>query len=145
MRAFLILASLLVISCVSCKVVPHGSAALFRKTITIPSGNTPIEMEVTELERHERYSLVRVQRISGKPTGSALALASVFCELGRARRAAYICKLHDWADGDRSSLYVVGFAPSETVDPRVYFGYAGDIVDEPVFLSVSAFEIIETK
>jgi len=141
MRVFIILICAL-LSCISCKLEPDKKSELFHKRVFVAEGNTPIDMDVTELERHDRYSVVRLQYRSGMPTGSALTFASVTCEMGRARGAAYVTNLRDWSDGKGNWFYIIGFADSKTVNPRTYFGYHGEIVEDPAFLTVSAWKTI---
>ena len=133
------------LTCVSCKLKQDTKSELFHKTVFVAEGNTPIDMDVTELERYDRYSVVRLQCRSGKPTGAALTFGSVLCEMGRARGAAYLTNLREWDDGKGNRLYIIGFAHTNTVNPRVYFGLSGDIVADPVFLSVADWEPLRLK
>lgn len=57
-------------------------------------------------------------------------------EIARARNTAYFINLKEWTTDDGKWLYKVGFADSDQVDVKQYFG---ESPSEPKFLSVKDY------
>jgi hypothetical protein len=57
-------------------------------------------------------------------------------EIARRRNAAYFINLKEWTTDDGKTLYKVGFADTDQVDVKAYFGEAPA---DPKFLSVKEY------
>lgn len=100
------------------------------------AGAKPLKMQLQELERAPRYSIVQVTRSSGASVPSIMFVVHGMWEIARARKSAYFIILKEWTTKDGKWLYRVGFADSDQLDVKEYFG---ESPSEPKFLSVKDY------
>ena len=109
---------------------------LYFEEIEESAGAKPLKIRLHELERAPRYSIVQVTRGSGASVPSVMFVVHGMWEIARARKSAYFINLKEWTTKDGKRLYKVGFADSNQVDVKEYFG---ESPSEPKFLSVKDY------
>ena len=67
-----------------------------------------------------------------------MAIADAACDIARARNALYFVSLKQWQDGSGDWYFKIGFAPTNNVDPRAFWGQ-DTAVDNLYFFSVDEF------
>ena len=119
----------------------RGGAPLYRDEINLPpqGGGKGLVMTFTEVERHPRYSIVRVKYVSGSSVGSAMYVVKGCWEIARQRGLEYFINLKEWRDSEGNALFKIGFANDRTVDPRTYFDTDIDPNKALIFLSVTDY------
>ena len=119
----------------------QGEAPLYRDEINLPpqGGGKGLVMTFTEVERHPRYSIVRVKYVSGSSVGSAMYVVKGCWEIARQRGLEYFINLKEWRDSEGNALFKIGFANDRTVDPRTYFDTDIDPNKALIFLSVTDY------
>jgi len=116
-------------------------ATLYRDEINLPSqgGGKGLVMTFTEVERHPRYSIVKVKYVSGSSVGSAMYVVKGCWEIARQRGLEYFISLKEWRDTEGNAVFKIGFANDRTVDPHTYFETDIDPNKELIFLSVKDY------
>ena len=100
------------------------------------SGPKPLKMRLEEIERGANYSVVQVTRISGASVPSTMFVVRGMWEIARRRNAAYFINLKEWTTADGKTLYKAGFADTDQLDVKAYFG---ESPADPKFLSVKDY------
>ena len=116
-------------------------ATLYRDEFNLPSqgGGKGLVMTFTEVERHPRYSIVKVKYVSGSSVGSAMYVVKGCWEIARQRGLEYFISLKEWRDTEGNAVFKIGFANDRTVDPHTYFETDIDPNKELIFLSVKDY------
>jgi hypothetical protein len=119
----------------------QGATPLYRDEINLPpqGGGKGLVMTFTEMERHPRYSIVKVQYVSGSSVGSAMYVVKGCWEIARQRGLEYFISLKEWRDTEGNAVFKIGFANDRTVDPHTYFETDVDPNKELIFLSVKDY------
>jgi len=132
-----VLSLFLVSACCGAETADTG---LYRDSVNEPSrsGGKPFVMSFTELERQPRYSIVKIEYISGSSVGSAMYVVKGCWEIARQRNMEYFINLREWRDSDGHALMKIGFTNDKTVDLRSYFGDY-DSGKELLYLSVADY------
>jgi hypothetical protein len=112
------------------------SPALYVAEVEESSGPKPLKMRLEETERGSKHSIVQVTRSSGASVPSVMFVVRGMWEIARRRNAAYFINLKEWTTDDGKTLYKVGFADTDQVDVKAYFGEAPA---DPKFLSVKEY------
>ncbi len=100
------------------------------------TGPKPLKMRLEEIERAPKYSIVQVTRSGGASVPSIMFVVHGMWEIARARGTAYFINLKEWTADDGKWLYKVGFADTDHLDVKEYFG---ESPSEPKFLSVKDY------
>jgi uncharacterized membrane protein YcgQ (UPF0703/DUF1980 family) len=87
------------------------AADLFHREVTIRAkeGNDLIVV-LDEIERFDKFSIIRVKFISGASVPSATLLVRSFYEMAKQRKADYFINLKEWDDEKGNRAYKIGFA-----------------------------------
>lgn len=96
-------------------------------------GEKDLIMQLDEIERHKKYSIVRVKYEAGASVPSILFLANGLCEIGKKRGSKYLVLLKEWTDDNNDRIYKVGYTSDKDVNPYEYFGKDIDKNKEMVF------------
>jgi hypothetical protein len=110
--------------------------------VTAKNGGKDLVMTLDEVERHERFSIVRVRYVSGASVPSAMFIVKGLRRMAMLRGVACFINLKEWQGGEKDWFYKVGFSSDNTVDPRTYFGDDIDISKSLEFMSVAQFGVV---
>jgi hypothetical protein len=102
-------------------------------------------MTFDELERHEKYYIVKVKRTSGASVPSIMFVAKGCYEIAKIRGDLYFAVLKEWTDNEGNWLYKIGFSTDDKVDIKTYFGDDIDLKKDKVFMSVKQCDMLWGK
>jgi hypothetical protein len=121
----------------------NGERGLYHDEVNIKAKEGKnLVMAIDEVERHERYSLVKVKRTSGASVPSIMFIVKGCYEIAKIRKAQYFINLKEWEDTNENWVYKIGFSSDKTVDPKVYFGDDIDLRKELIFMSVKDYDLL---
>ena len=113
-----------------------GKPELYVDEVEESTGAKPLKMRFEEIERAPKYSVVQVTHSSGASVPSVMFVVHGMWEIARARKSSYFINLKEWTTEDGKWLYKVGFADSDQLDVKEYFG---ETPSEPKFLPVKDY------
>ena len=121
----------------------HGEMRLYHDEVNIKAKEGKgLVMTFDEVERHDRYSVVRVKRTSGASVPSIMFVVKGCYKIAKIRKMQYFINLKEWEDTKRNWFYKVGFSSDNTVDPKTYFGADIDPKKELMFMSVEQYDLL---
>jgi hypothetical protein len=120
---------------------PTGTnTPLYHKEVTIRAKEgKDLIVVLDEIERFDKFSIIRVKYNSGASVPSATLLVRSFYEMAKQRKAGYFINLKEWEDEKGNRVYKIGFASDPKVDPSLYFGNDIDRSMDLQFLSVNDY------
>lgn len=103
-------------------------------------------MTFDEIERHEKYSIVRVKHTSGASVPSIMFVVKGCYKIAKLRGAKYFINLKEWSDGKDNWMYKIGYTSDKNNNPKEYFGADIDSSKKLEYTSVEDYaEIFEIK
>ena len=99
-------------------------------------------MTLDEVERREKFSIIKVKYISGASVPSSMFVVKGCYEIARIRGMKYFINLREWTDEEGYWVYKIGFSETNRVDPKVFFGDDIDDAKDLEFLSVEDYDVI---
>lgn len=120
-----------------------GETGLYHDKVNIKaeSGGKDLIMTFDEVERHDKYSIVKVKRTSGASVPSIMFVVKGCYEIAKIRKEQYFINLKEWIDTDGNWVYKIGFASNNTVDPKTHFGEDIDLGKNLGFMSVKDYDL----
>ena len=82
------------------------------------TGGKDLIMTFDEVERHEKFSVVKVRHTSGASVPSIMFLTKGVYEMAKRRGVGYFTNLKEWTDAEGNWLYKIGFSNDGKVDPK---------------------------
>jgi len=98
-------------------------------------------MTLDEVERREKFSIIKVKYISGASVPSSMFVVKGCYEIARIRGMKYFINLREWTDEEGYWVYKIGFSETNRVDPKVFFGDDIDDSKDLEFLSVEDYDV----
>ena len=121
-------------------VFQKGQVALYHKEVTIRAKEgKDLTVVLDEIERFDKFSIIRAEYTSGASVPSAMLLVRSFHEIAKLRKADYFITLKEWDDEKGNRIYKIGFSSDPKVDPSLYFGNDIDRSMDLRFLSVNDY------
>ncbi len=105
-------------------------------------GDKDLIMTFDEIERHAKYSIIKVKHTSGASVPSIMFVVKGCYQIAKIRKEQYFINLKEWIDADGNWLYKVGFTSDNTVDPKTFFGNDIDLNKDLVFMSVEQYDLL---
>ena len=103
-------------------------------------------MVFDELERQEKFSIVRVKHTSGASVPSIMFIAKGCYEIAKLRGEKYFINLKEWSDEQGNWIYKIGYTSDKNNDPYKYFRDDIDKSKELEYFSVKDYaRIFERK
>ena len=99
-------------------------------------------MVFDELQRHDKFSIVRVKYTSGASVPSIMFVVKGCYEIAKLRKEKYFINLREWSDSQGSWIYKIGYTSDKSNDPKKYFGNDIDMSKELEYMSVDDFALI---
>jgi len=106
------------------------------------AGGKDLAMTFDEVERHDKYSIVKVKRTSGASVPSIMFVVKGCYEIAKIRKARYFINLKEWEDIQGNWVYKIGFTSDNTVDPKKYFGNDVDLKKDLEFMTVKDYDLL---
>ena len=121
----------------------RGETGLYHDEVNIKAKEgKDLIMTFNEVERHDRYSVVKVKRTSGASVPSIMFVVKGCYEIAKIRKAQYFINLKEWEDSNGDWVYKIGFSSDHTVDSKAYFGVDIDPKKELMFMSVKDYDLL---
>lgn len=100
------------------------SSDLYHNEVNIKAeeGEKDLIIQLDEIERKDKYSIVRIKHTSGASIPSIMFFVNGICEIGRKRESKYFVNLKEWDDDQHNRMYKIGYTSEEGIDPYDYFG-----------------------
>lgn len=118
-------------------------ADLYHQEVNIrASQGKDLVMVLDEVERQERFSIIKVTRTSGASVPSIMFVVKGTYEMAKLRGSDYFINLKEWTDQDGHWLYKIGFSSDRSVNPESYFGGDIDRSKTLEFLSVKDYDLL---
>jgi hypothetical protein len=138
-RTIIFVCMLLLFSTVYAK----GATSLHHDEVNIKSKEgKDLVMTFDEVERHDRYSIVKVKYTSGASVPSIMFVVKGCYEIAKIRNAQYFINLKEWEDTNGNWVYKIGFSSDNTIDPKTYFGADIDLKKDLTFMSVKNYDLL---
>jgi hypothetical protein len=80
-----------------------------------PGEGNDLIMTCDELERHEKYSIVKVRRTSGGATATIMFTVKCSYEIAKIRGDLFFTDLKEWDDKEGNWYYKVGFSQDDKI------------------------------
>ena len=97
-------------------------------------------MVLDEIERQDRFSIIRVKHTSGASVPSIMFVVKGCVEIAKIRGAKYFINLKEWADERGDWFYKIGFSEDESVNIETFFGDDIDKSKDLGFMSVKDYD-----
>jgi len=135
---------LVVFACLCLPSCGQKPAGLYHKDVNIKAtgGGKDLVMTFDEVERNEKYSIVKVRHTSGASVPSIMFVTKGFYEMAELRGVGYFVNLKEWTDKEKNWLYKVGFSADRNVDPKTHFGEDIDLSKDLRLASVRQFALL---
>lgn len=95
-----------------------------------------------ELERNEKFSIVRVKFTSGASVPSIMFMVKGCYKIAKLRNEQFFINLKEWTDSQGNWLYKIGYTSDKNNDPRKYFGNDIDNSKNLEYMSIEEFALI---
>ncbi|MCU7877698.1 MAG: hypothetical protein KZQ84_13020 [Candidatus Thiodiazotropha sp. (ex Lucinoma borealis)] len=116
---------------------------LYRDSVNIKaSDGKDLIMTFEEIERYEKYSIIKVKHISGASVALIMFVVKGDYKIAKIRGAKYFINLKEWKDNDGSWMYKIGYSSTDNIDPITYFGKDIDTSKELKFMSVKDYDML---
>jgi len=99
-------------------------------------------MVLDEIERQDRFSIIRVKHTSGASVPSIMFVVKGCVEIAKIRGAKYFINLKEWADERGDWFYKIGFSEDESVNIETFFGDDIDKSKDLGFMSVKNYDLL---
>jgi len=99
-------------------------------------------MVLDEIERQDRFSIIRVKHTSGASVPSIMFVVKGCLEIAKIRGAKYFINLKEWADERGDWFYKIGFSEDESVNIETFFGDDIDKSKDLGFMSVKNYDLL---
>ena len=99
-------------------------------------------MVFDEIERQDKFSIVRVKHTSGASVPSIMFMVKGCYEIAKLRGAKYFINLKEWSDEQGYWMYKIGYTSDKNNSPKVFFGDDIDKSKELEYLSVEDYKMI---
>ena len=99
-------------------------------------------MVLDEIERQDRFSIIRVKHTSGASVPSIMFVVKGCVEIAKIRGAKYFINLKEWADERGDWFYKIGFSEDESVNIETFFGDDIDKSKDLGFMSVKSYDLL---
>ena len=93
-------------------------------------------MTFDELERQEKFSIVRVKHSSGASVPSIMFVVKGCYEIAKLRKEKYFTNLKEWTDNQGNWLYKIGYTSDKSDDPKKNYGNDIDMTKDLEYMSV---------
>jgi len=99
-------------------------------------------MTFDEMERQEKYSIIKLKLISGASVPSSMFILKGIYKIAKMRKALYFLNLKEWEEKDGSYFHKIGFSNDNTINAKDYFGEDIDMNKGVEFTAVKDFDIL---
>lgn len=102
-------------------------------------------MVFDELDRQEKFSIVRINHTSGASVPSIMFMVKGCYEIAKLRGESHFINLKEWSDEQGNWIYKIGYTSDPSNDPNKYFGDDIDTSKELEYFSVKDYARIFEK